>query len=475
VGYPSPQVVVHSRIGDGPHGRKGDGHGDFDFYRVHARAGQTITASTRGSSLDTVLVLYDARGHILAADDDTEDGIWSQVVRPVTATGYYYVMVAGFSRWGSVPADPFRSGSGAGAGAEGRYRLTVSARAVDVDQYGVYLHSGDVLGASLTGGADDVAVDRVDGRHMVDSEQDASSVYPEESPLPGGGSSLAYVAEEPGWYSVVVSKGRGAYRLRLETYRPGTTGTRNAVQTIFLDFDGARVNTAVFGGPGVSTLSPLSRFLPRWGLTDADENAVIDATVAAVEENLRTTLVQDGLDHRLRVRVLDSRHDPDPYPAPNVSRVVVGGTIRQAGVPTIGIASSIDPGNYGHEDTALVLLDDVSARAGAPWSFNTYLKARSDRVAFVGRALGNLVAHETGHFIGSFHTDNTDKVANLMDAGGENFALMYGVGPDRVGGTADDTDVDFGEDGFAPEEGFTGLEDTLNNSAWAFLPGSNAP
>ena len=59
-----------------------------------------------------------------------------------------------------------------------------------------------------------------------------------------------------------------------------------------------------------------------------------------------------------------------------------------------------------------------------------------------------------------------------MDAGDDGFDLMYGVGADHVGGTVDDTDVDFAEGRFSPPEGLTGLEDTLNNSAWAFLPGT---
>ena len=54
-----------------------------------------------------------------------------------------------------------------------------------------------------------------------------------------------------------------------------------------------------------------------------------------------------------------------------------------------------------------------------------------------------------------------------QDQGG-NFPLLYGVGPDGVGGTADDPDVDFAEDIYNPNEGFTGLEDTLNNTAWGF-------
>ena len=77
VGYAHQRIVVRSRIGDGQHGRHRDGHGDFDFFAVRGKAGHTITATTRGSSLDTVLVLYDGAGHILAANDDAADDIWS--------------------------------------------------------------------------------------------------------------------------------------------------------------------------------------------------------------------------------------------------------------------------------------------------------------------------------------------------------------------------------------------------------------
>ena len=35
----------------------------------------------------------------------------------------------------------------------------------------------------------------------------------------------------------------------------------------------------------------------------------------------------------------------------NTSRLIVGGTIAELGIGTIGIASAIDTGNFGFEDT----------------------------------------------------------------------------------------------------------------------------
>ena len=59
-----------------------------------------------------------------------------------------------------------------------------------------------------------------------------------------------------------------------------------------------------------------------------------------------------------------------------------------------------------------------------------------------------------------------------MDEGGGNFGTnLYGVGPDGIGGTADDEDIDFRTDTYSLVEGFTGRENTLNVSAWAFVRG----
>jgi hypothetical protein len=151
----------------------------------------------------------------------------------------------------------------------------------------------------------------------------------------------------------------------------------------------------------------------------------------------------------------------------------VGGTIDESGIPTIGIAQSIDPGNRELEETALVLLDVMSEPRGVgdaeDASLNFYIDDSSDVVRFVGTAVGNVVAHEAGHMLGSFHVNPFNGTPNIMDAGG-NFAVMFGVGPDGIGGTADDPDVDFGTDVYDPFEGLAGRENTMANTLWALPP-----
>ncbi len=473
-------VRTQSVLGDGPYGGP-EGSDDFDFFKVTSRRGLTITVDTLGTAapLDTVVVLYNGEGEILALNDDAfvePNPFASRLTFPVPANGDYYVLVSGFP---SLPEDPFDSSSGFGGADRGPYTATITSSRVDTDYFALRLDKGDVLGAVGRGAANTLTIYRPNGTQMVGAPGvDASSLYAPQSPLPGGGNTtLAYVAERSGTYTIRVDGVPGAYDTLVEAYRPGSETDRNArVQTIFLDFDGARINTGIFGGPGVRDLSPFASFVGRWGLTRAQEATLINRITATVRENVQRDLAAKGLNDNLAVRVVNSKDNPDIFGRPNVSRVIVGGTIEQSGIPTIGIAQYIDPGNYGHEDSALVLLDVLSGDPAVEEdaSLNYYLRPQSNRVAFVSRAVANVISHEIGHYIGNYHTDNTSAVHNLMDAGGGNFGInLYGVGPDGIGGTADDEDIDFRQDRYDLFEGFTGQENTLNVSAWAFVRGPN--
>jgi len=467
-------TVTNATIGDGPHGSAGTGTGDFDYFKITgARAGQVLVADTDTptSDLDTIVALLDSSGFIVAANDDDGVDLDSLLSVTIPTDGDYYVIVLGFF---SIPQDPFDPASGTGAQSEGDYTLKLDLDTGETDFYSFDLKAGDVLGATVNGAGSELRLFDPSGRQLMGSQQDATFIYPGNSPLPGGGrATLDHVARSDGRYALMVTGGgTGAYNVTVEALRPEEHQEKNQVQTLFVDFDGGFVNTGPLGGFGVVNMSPLASFLPRWGLTPADEDALIDTILATVDENLRSDLAAQGGNPRFAVRIRNSRDNADTFGQANVSRLVVGGTINETGIDTIGISQSIDPGNFGHEETALILLDILSDPAGLPGdpSLNTYITPASDRIAFIGHAIGNIVSHEAGHFLGSFHVDQFDAQANLMDQGG-NFPLLYGVGSDGVGGTADDPDVDFGDDTFNPFEGFTGTEETLIRTAFGLSKG----
>ncbi|MFD4671491.1 hypothetical protein ACFWNN_17270 [Lentzea sp. NPDC058450] len=420
---------------------------DQDFYRLRGSGHTRIATLTPGSDLDTVLTVFDAAGQEVAASDNVGATFDASLEADLTAGAEYLVRVTG--------------GPG---GPSGTYELTIDTGEGlgDKDFYSVRLKAGDVLGASVTGSARKLVVHDTAGREVQGSRQDFSVVYPPSSPLPGGGNAVVdFVAPSAGRYYLGVEDGEGRYDLTLKALRPGAEAA--GLQTVFVDFDGALVDTTPYGGEGVKSLSPMANFLAAWGLGPADEAAVSTAAVDALRENL-------GLSGRFGVRILNSRDHADPWGRKNVSRLVIGGTIAESGVSTVAIAQSIDPGNFAHEETALVQLDLLSAPAGPSVSLNTYLTPASDKTRFIGRALGNIAAHELGHLSGSWHQHQFNEHDTLMDQGG-NAPAMFAVGADGIGGNADDVDIDFGEDVFVPNEGFTGVEDAANRTRWGYSRG----
>ena len=280
-------VVASGVIGDGPYGATS---GDFDHYSVPATAGQLITvdvnASDFGSTLDSYVGIYSSTGLLLAANDDF-GSLDSYLEFTAPADDTYSVVVRGFGP--GFQADPFDSSTGFGVGSTGFYDVVISLTTPDIDYFAVDLAPGDIFAAYVSGGATHLTFRAPDGTELVGSGQNASFAAPTASPLPGlGNAALSYVIDAAGTYTIAVDQGSGAYDLNLRVYRPALEDALEGTeQILYLDFDGASIDaTDVFGfGNPAADLSPLASYLPGWGLSAADEDAVIDSILAAVEQN----------------------------------------------------------------------------------------------------------------------------------------------------------------------------------------------
>ena len=274
-------------------------------------------------------------------------------------------------------------------------------------------------------------------------------------------------------------------RTQLRGFRPVLeAAAHHNRQVLFVDFDGATINPSdVLGLDKISTLSPLANFLENWGLTLDDENVVIDAILATIVENIATDV--SGTTGRgtngdflitntageFAIQLLNSRDHADPFGQPHVSRIIIGGTREQLGLPVIGISQSVDVGNFVTAETAVLLLDILSS-ANHRSSLNRYsLHNGVTKIDLVGIGVGNIASHEIGHFFGNLHTDNGNPLPNIMDRGG-NMPNIIGVGPDTVFGNDNDVEVDLGADNYAPEELFHGTEETLQTVAFGLSTGT---
>ena len=487
------QVVIQSEIGDGPNA----GISDWDFYKVEARAGMRLIVDINTpipfGDLDSYVVIYDANGNSLAESGEDATSYDSFINFVVPQTGTYYICVGGYFAF--IPIDPFDEDSPSVTGAigsEGEYELVMSLfNFTDTDYYLVNLRRGDVFGADLVGagfGAR-LSIFNFRGELNVSTNLPSNANYPSPNPLPANGeTSVAFIAPEHGWYAVNVSENFGDYLLEMFVTRPAGEVNAPMEQVIFLDYNGEDFDPCEFLEiPTCSFptfLTPLKEFFPAWGLPndDATVRRITARITDVVKESLETDLKRSGLNRFFRVRIIGNNgltdrtgsYEPRSVGFRQVSRVITSGTTAEALINTIGIAQSIDLGNFRQEEDAIVLLDVLSAPAtpGANANFTFSLNdvvlapgvSKEDLVVTV---LGNVIAHEAGHYLGNWHNDGFSATKCIMDEGPGGLFNLAGIGASGVFGGPDQVDVDFVTDTYSFRELFTGTENTQVNTAFA--------
>lgn len=310
---------------------------------------------------------------------------------------------------------------------------------------------------------------------------------PATSPLTGSASSpvnpsdvaLHYIIPEAGRYHFRVSDVQGSYTLQLRQYRaPLEEGNFDDRQILYLDFDGATISRPglfpFLGLPGSARMSPTSSFMAAYGIQDQDYEAYVDEVVARVQAKFDTLGVNTN-NPNYGIEIRNSSDHPDPWGGENVSRMVIGGTWQElVGDPAaassgiLGIAQSVDSGNFDTEETAIVMHDVLIQ------TVNTVpIDPFARRIEVIAELTALVVVHEAGHFFGGWHQDPNNDVLSIMDQFYDP-VISSGSGPDGVFGNADDVPVQFQADAYSPggqpfEPG--GMHDVVNALGYALSIG----
>ncbi len=361
---------------------------------------------------------------------------------------------------------------------------TVSGFSSDLDTFSFDLKAGDILDIATTGSAGQFSIIDASGTQLLTSRVLVGGL---QFPLQtvGNTNGTIVIPADGRYFMTVGSAGlNNNYTVGLRTYRPVTEQLSvGDAQIVYLDFEGGVVDNNIFNEdlavPGLPTFGftvvpSFENSLPFLGLEYGDiatsniiTTAVYDDVIRVFNDladsptNTNGDFTETGVAGDYGVRILSSRFRAadGSYPHrdwyndnaddPRVSRLLVGGTGLDIGVPGVyGIAESVDVGNFNLREFGLFALDGFQGSLlGFPIA-----PTRSEVDATI-QFLSSVIAHEAGHTLGMLHTLNSNSILTLSDAGGTLIANGngLGVGPDGIYGTADDYAPIFRDDFYAPE------------------------
>ncbi|MBQ4819287.1 T9SS type A sorting domain-containing protein [Aquimarina sp. MMG016] len=492
-------ITGSTAIGDGPHGSSGTATGDNDFYGVTLKASELVefrAFATDSSLVNPLVVLFNEQGQIIDFDAAPTPTTFLRFIAPVD--GNYFFGLYDFETVIVVNGglvDPLNSGTGAGVGVEGNYDFAVSFYGeTETDFYSFQLEKGDVFGVAVAALSNSTArLFFPNGQQAVGTSAFGNR-FIEGSPLPlNGQTTFSYIAPENGTYTISISGNFGPYSADIVSSRPGLEINKGQKQYIYLDFTGADFKQRDFfnvpdsvavGDPELDKerfLSPFGDFLENWGIRDTRGNRLRLAFEATrvVRENLEKDFIESGLNPNFDVEIISDygsdllgERIPDfleragiPY-----GKMIIGGTVEESGIQTIGIANAIDPGNYSLTDEAIFLMDIISSdNPNSAVSLNNVPLADGVSIEdLIVEVVGNITSHEIGHYLGNFHTSVQNNVFSIMDEGGP-IISQAGVFPGGAFGDANTVNMEYARDIYSLREFFEveGIDLTDVNTAFA--------
>ncbi|WP_010178323.1 T9SS type A sorting domain-containing protein [Aquimarina agarilytica] len=532
-------------LGDGRHSTQGTGYGDFDVYGIDLKAGESINViiEATGGRIDPGIATTDNLGAPtgqIALEKNNPNSI------AITArfTGTHYIAVFDIDNvlrevevdgrlgqefvFSIVDVDPdFRFPTPDKAGP---YKLTVTKVAKpDIDSFELPLKKGDVLACSFTNTVLMGLKSKKDNKFVFlpQSPTPIRNFLPQDTSFPlGGTADLQFVIPETGDYILQSFGLADIYEGEVLVTRSGLESVhRGKKQIIYLDFTGftglptdfQNIDPDLVLTPEAKkileteiTFQAFENYLENWGIVNTKQNRtdLANQIKNVVSENFQD-IIESQINPNANTLIVSDYGSPFLGTAiPKFlnklnlpfSRIIIGGSTEEVGFNTIGLAQTLDVGNFKLDDDAFVLLDDLSSQKASDTDtgddinildnddidiqFNQNDLPDSKEVSLnfipivennietfkqlIAVGVGNIAAHEIGHLLGNLHTNNSNDKLSIMDAGGNGVTTTVGIS--KKGGKFGDentVDVDFVTDDYARNEVPLGINNTVINTAFA--------
>lgn len=359
--------------------------------------------------------------------------------------------------------------------------------AADLDTFGMTLRGGDILDIAVLGAATQFIIRDDSGQTIFGSTANLTVAQPPRQSL--GNATGTYVAPRDGNYYLTVAPDivgpLNSYTIGLRAYRPVTEELEvGDAQIIYLDFDGDVIDGNLVQSTGFVRIPSLVESLPLLGIEAGNINAannimekVITGTVRIFEDLVQTGENGDYTDSSVpgeyAVRILNSRDHGGQIPLndPRLTRMMIGGSGDDIGVPGVYGYSYGDLGNFDLTGYGFFALDTFGADAQA--AVDGGISPNKSQVDFIGDFLAAVVAHEASHALGMDHTNGDNFTGTLSDEGTANSASYgQGLGPDGIYGTSDDVAPVFADDFYSAEEEYLGINEITNTLAHVLSSGT---
>ncbi len=329
---------------------------------------------------------------------------------------------------------------------------------------------------------DDLVDEDLDGEeneNLDDEEnEDLDNIFDEDIDGLGGiveisvpVSEFSYVVPETGEYELSI-RGVGEFEVEINALPVGLA--RESKQYIYLDmtrlsialnelFNEGEDEDVIRGNPDLNKVRKLSRlrsFMGDMGIEDTDQNfAKLTRKITNfVKRTVETDLRASKINPNFAVKIVSDfgreglgKKIPEMFAKNNIkySRVLVGGTQKELSLSVIGRSGVIDVGNYDPEDTAVLLLDRLTAPVGSELEFRgpnmnkVEFAESTTKIDLAAVMIGHKICHQIGHLLGCYHTRSGGGFS-IMDSSADPFHIL-GLPKDGV----------FGRDEIVPHVGFT--------------------